>query len=138
MGSFVLDSSVALAWCFDDEVDAYAESILDRLSMDGVESALVPSLWPVEMTNILMRAEKKKRIPPGRAASLLFELPDLRIEIEPIDVARMPRVLELAGKLDLTAYDALYLELSIRRGLPLATLDADLRVAAAAAGVSAA
>ena len=133
--NFVLDASVSLAWCFEDERAGYAMSVLEELS--GGE-AIVPSLWPIELTNGLSSALRKRRIDPEGAAEARNTLAALPIVVDPVDRRRafenIPRLARAHG---LTTYGASYLELAIRLGIPLATLDRTLAMAAAAEGVPA-
>ena len=130
---FVVDASVALAWCFGDEDSDAADAALEAL-VDG--EAVAPAIWPFEVANALRTAEKRGRLDlsdAGRVRSLLLALP---VEVEGIDLgAALGEVAEVARTLDLTAYDAAYLALAARRGLPLATVDDRLRRAAVAAGI---
>ena len=134
MNSIVLDASVALAWCFPDESSSLAESLLAQ--MDGLR-LLVPSVWALEIANAMAMGERNQRLPSDAAAAFLEQLHRLPIEEEPMVPVQLIRaVLPLAHVHALTAYDAAYLELSLRRKLPLATLDRRLSTAAAAAGVA--
>lgn len=131
--SFVLDASVALAWCFRDEGGAYVADVLTALR-DA--EAVVASHWTLEVANGLLVAERRGRIASGgvsRAVQLLLSLP---IVVEPVERSRaLTATHRLARTRELSAYDAAYLELAIRLGLPLATLDRDLRDVAPAEGV---
>ena len=129
MSQFVLDCSMTMAWCFEDEEIPSAESILDSLMTSS--RAFTPSIWTFEVANVLLVAERRKRITrldTVRYISLLQRLP---IEIERESLLRTVRdVLTLGREQDLSAYDAAYLELALRKGVPLATLDKKLRQAA--------
>lgn len=130
--SFVLDNSIALAWCFEDEQTGPVMNLLDRITETG---AFAPSLWPLEALNGLLVAERKKLIQAGmrhRYADFLRDLP-IRVDAETADKAWTATV-ELAERHRLSLYDAAYLELALRRNLPLATLDQDLAKAAKALG----
>jgi predicted nucleic acid-binding protein len=129
---FVLDCSVSAAWCLQDETSARATKVLKRLTS---EEALVPSLWPVEMANVLTVAERKGRISAAdaeRAAELILTLP---IVIDSHDGTILRRLRAIAREYDLSAYDGCYLELAQRLGLPLATLDRNLATAAKKSGI---
>jgi predicted nucleic acid-binding protein len=129
----VLDASVAIAWCFEDEASPQTEAIADRVSEDG---ALVPALWPLEVANVLVQAESRGRITPADVTARLELLGTLPIEVDWETAARAFReILALARSARLTTYDAAYLELALRRGAALATRDADLAKAARARGV---
>ena len=132
---FVVDASVALTWCFEDETNHFADALLERLGRG--DSVSVPAHWPTEITNGLLIAQRRKRIREGQAALFWEQLARLPIETEPaLTSVQAKRVLALSERHDLTAYDAAYLELAQRRSLPLGTLDEDLRNAANAEGAT--
>ena len=125
---FVVDNSVVMAWCFNDESDPYADSVLDRLTEFA---AVVPSIWPLEVVNVLLVAERRKRISEAdsvRFTALLSQLP-IHVEYESQDRI-MKDLLGLARTTNLSSYDASYLDLAMRKGVPLATSDKKLRRAA--------
>ena len=131
--SFVLDNSVALAWCFEDEQTDAVMALLNRVAETG---AMVPQLWPVEALNGLLSAERRGRIDGAvrsRLAGFLRALP-IGIDHETSDHI-WSSTAALAERHRLTAYDATYLELALRQGLPLATSDKPLLNAAREAGV---
>lgn len=131
--ALVLDASVALAWCFDDEATAATQEVLVRLD---VATAIAPSLLPLEIANVLALAERRKRISPSRVSEFVELIGTLAIEIEEQTSSRaLHDVLNLARSEALTAYDASYLELAMRHGLPLASKDVALRQAATRLGV---
>jgi predicted nucleic acid-binding protein len=128
--SFVLDASVAVAWCFDDESTPAAWALLDRLR---AAPAYVPVLWALEIGNILVGAERRRRITQARAVEFLGILGDLDIHVDPDLPGRAFRdILPIARESRITTYDASYLELAMRLGLPLATKDTVLARAATA------
>ncbi|HLJ96197.1 MAG TPA: type II toxin-antitoxin system VapC family toxin [Gemmataceae bacterium] len=130
---FVLDGSITLAWFFEDEVDAYAESVEDALAS---AAAVVPALWPLEVANGLLMGERRKRTTEAKVTQFLALVTTLPISIDDETVTRAWQdSLRLARAHHLTVYDAAYLELALRRGLPLASLDDRLKKAAAAVGV---
>ena len=131
--TFVLDASITLAWCFVDESSEMADRVLGQL--EG-EEALAPAIWPLEVANGLRSAERRGRLQLADMAQVRELLTALPVEVEgvPLHMA-LGEVAELARQLDLTAYDASYLALAARRGLPLATVDDWLRRACAQAGV---
>ena len=134
MTDFVLDASVALAWCFEDENTPSARQILARLR---AEAASVPATWPIEVANVLALAERRRRITPADSAEFIAKLEDVAILVDEETSSRaFGRVLDLAREERLTAYDAAYLELAMRLGVPLASKDADLCNAAQRLGVS--
>ena len=132
--SFVLDASVALAWCFDDEGGEYPTHALQALR---TTDAMVASHWTLEVANGLLAAERRGRIGAAevaRVGSLLLSLP---IAVDPVERSRGLTVIHrLARTRGLSTYDAAYLELAMRMGMPIATLDGDLRRAAAEEGVA--
>jgi predicted nucleic acid-binding protein len=131
---FVLDASVAVAWCFEDEASKFTESVLDLFSA-GAE-ALVPAIWPVEVANALLIAERRNRIVLAQVTALLERIAALPIAVLPIDAPRaFDHILPVARQQSLSGYDAAYLDLAVRQGLPLATLDEQLRRAAKTTGV---
>ena len=133
MTAFVLDCSIAVTWCFDDEASDEADALLDRLQEQG---AAVPSLFPLELGNILALAERRGRIPASGLSPRLELLATLPIEVDPNTAAMALReTLTLARRHSLTTYDASYLELALRLGLPLASTDRALRRAAIDEGV---
>jgi predicted nucleic acid-binding protein len=131
--AFVVDCSIAMAWLFHDEATPKTVALLHRLA---TEAALVPAWWFIEMTNVLAMAERKRRITPTQSDAFIADLSKLGIERdnEASDRA-FTHLLVLCRRHRLTSYDAIYLELAIRRSLPLATLDDDLRKTAKKFGV---
>jgi predicted nucleic acid-binding protein len=126
---FVIDASVVMSWCFEDEISSYAEAVLDSLEN---ATAIVPSIWSLEIGNVLLVAERKNRLSAAAADRLIDLLAELPIIPEPEPPERMLReIFTLARKHQLSTYDASYLDLAIRRRIPLATLDERLRTAAA-------
>ena len=132
--SFVLDCSVTMAWCFEDERTSATDALLARAVDAG---AIAPFLWPLEVTNVLLTAVRRKRIPPDAVNQVAQRIAALPVAIDK-DGAEMVwgNTLQLAERYALTSYDACYLELAQRKALPLATLDTALRKAATAAGVT--
>jgi predicted nucleic acid-binding protein len=133
MTALVLDASVAIAWCFPAQKDAYCKAVLTAVS-EGL--AVVPVLWAIEVGNVLLTSERRGMLTVAMARAFLD---DLAILPKQVDVQQPERafgdVLELARKHKLTNYDACYLELAKRMGLPMASLDADLKAAAKREGV---
>lgn len=125
---FVIDNSVVMAWCFEDEISPYAERVLGSLEN---ASAIVPSVWPLEAGNVLLVAERRKRLTESASNRFIILLSDLPIIVEPEPPDRMIReIFQLARKNRLSTYDASYLDLSMRRDLAIATLDERLMAAA--------
>ena len=130
---FILDCSVALTWVMPDEDNDHADTLLDRLLSD---SAVVPELWPLEVSNVLLVAQRRKRIEEDEITRAIGALRTLPIEVDfKTHEYAFGDTLEYALKFGLTIYDAAYLELSLRRNLPLATLDKGLIKACTAAGI---
>ncbi len=133
MTACVLDASFTFQWLFQDEAspEGYA-----ALAVVGREGAVIPALWFIEVTNVLGMAERRGRIQPDGLQDALRLLRSLPLTVdEPPSLAWSEPVLQLMRARRLTAYDATYLELASRRGLPLATKDRDLLAAAPAVGV---
>ncbi|MBA3967763.1 MAG: type II toxin-antitoxin system VapC family toxin [Nitrospirales bacterium] len=131
---FVLDSSVAMAWVLPDEANPTLDPLCDRLTH---EVAVVPPVWPLEIANVLLVAVKRGRLTAKDVRHLVTEIRALPLEIDSISTERVfDETLALAQKYHLTTYDASYLELAKRRGIPLATLDARLRQACLSAKVT--
>ena len=129
----VLDCSIVMAWYFVDESSEYADEVARRLPR---QAAFVPLNWPLEVANVLFMGERRKRSTQTQAARLLKTLKGLPITLDDeTNLHAWNITLSLARAHDLTAYDAAYLELAIRRGLPLASLDDKLKTAAQAVGV---
>jgi predicted nucleic acid-binding protein len=133
---FVLDNTVTMAWCFDDEATEFTDTLLSRLS-SLTDSAIVPALWLYEVVNVTGLAVRKGRITDEKARAFLESLADLPIEIEdPTRTQMFVSVRALVGQYKLTAYDASYLELAIRHKLPIAAFDNALANAAREAGMT--
>jgi predicted nucleic acid-binding protein len=131
----VLDASVTLAWCFPEESTAFTEGVLDLLAARA--EAATPAIWPFEVANALLMAERRKRITAAQVTSVLQRIASLPIRVEPIRVDRaFGQILAAARAEKLTDYDAAYLELAMREGLPLATLDEQLKQSARSVGVA--
>jgi predicted nucleic acid-binding protein len=131
--AFVLDASVTVAWCFEDEASEYTESVLDLLR--GTE-AVVPTIWTLEVANALLVAERRGRLSDAEATRFLEVLDNLSVRVDAgSGPAGIARVLPIARSYGLSAYDAAYLELAMRLGLSLATLDEALKRASTAADV---
>ena len=132
--TFVLDSSVSLSWCFEDERTAATAALLDRVAESG---AVAPSLWPLEVLNGLTMAERRGRLDGQWRQRLMGQLQGLPVTIDAETAAHAwSTTAQLAVRFGLTLYDAAYLELAQRLDLPLATLDKALRTAGAALSIS--
>jgi predicted nucleic acid-binding protein len=130
----VLDASIALSWCFKNEATAAADSVLERLA---TATASVPAIWHLEIANVLVMSERRRRITPANSAEFIAMLETLAIHVDEETPSRaLGRVLDLAREERLTAYDAAYLELAMRLGIPLASKDVDLCDAAERLGAS--
>lgn len=131
---FVVDCSMTMAWCFEDEATPETDAILKRLKQT---TAVVPALWPLEVASVLRIGERRGRLMPIKLEQFIVLLKSFPITIEQVDTDRaLDRILPLAQTHNLTPYDAAYLELALRLGLPLATLDNELIRAATALGVA--
>ncbi len=122
---FVLDCSVTMAWLFEDEKTEFTERMLDKLLK---EHAIVPSLWFLEVVNVLLVAEKRKRCTPAQSVRFLETLKSLPIEVDEADLKlRCEPLLLMARSATLSSYDAAYVDCALRFEYPLATLDTHLR-----------
>ena len=125
---FVIDTSVVMSWCFKDEINRYADVILGLLEE---ATAFAPSIWPLEVGNVLLVAERGKRLSEAdsiRFITLLSELPII-VEQEPPE-RMIHEIFALAREHKLSSYDASYLDLAMRKGLSIATIDKNLIAAA--------
>jgi predicted nucleic acid-binding protein len=133
---FVLDNSVTMRWLFGDgspSDQAYAKQVLGLITVGNV---LVPSVWCLEVANVIARAENKYGLAEARSAEFVHVLQQMHIQIDSETcVHAMGNTLQLARRYNLSAYDAAYLELALREGLPLATLDEALGKVAKNVGV---
>jgi predicted nucleic acid-binding protein len=132
---FVLACSATLPWVFGDEASPAADALLDRL-VQG-ERAWVPALWHLELGNVLLGAKRRGRIDQAGIEGFLSRLAVYDIAVDDQTMERAwQKTLDLALQHSLSTYDAAYLELALRRGLPLASLDRELIAAARACGVT--
>ena len=129
----MVDASVALAWCFPDEASQYADEVV--VALEG-RRVIVPTVWALEITNALLVAERRKRVKQPDVRRFVELLGGLTIMEQSQTVAdTVSNVLPLAREYDLSAYDAAYLDVAVRQGAPLATLDSTLEKAGRSAGV---
>lgn len=127
--AFVLDCSVALSWFLSDERGAATDALVDELVR---ATAVVPAIWPYEVANALLVAQRRARIGDDDLDRVRSALGALPIEVEAVANDHiLSAVSDLGRRLDITSYDAAYIELAARRRLPLATLDVRLRKACA-------
>ena len=132
--NFVLDCSVALPWVFAGEATKGTDRLLDGLAAGG--QAWVPAIWHLEVGNVLLGAMRKGRIDQAGIEAFVSRLGDLEILVDPeTSVRAWDKTLDLAQQHRLSTYGAAYLELALRRGIPLAMLDKQLAAACRAAGV---
>ena len=131
MSALVLDASVAAAWLFDDEDDARADAALGRIKSDG---AVVPQFWHLEVRSALLAAERRRRISSDEVEERLRFLLELPIKTD--TELNLVAAFALARRRRLSFYDAVYLELALRCGGALATLDAALARAGVAEGLA--
>lgn len=130
--AFVLDNSVVTGWYLPDQATPYTQAIAARLE---TEKALVPQLWQLELANVLKTACTRGKLSPDVARQILDTLSSLPIEVDTRTAPGQRQLFELAMRFKLSSYDAAYLELAMRHGLPMATQDEQLKVAALAAGL---
>ncbi len=130
---FVLDCSIAMAWCMEDETSDDTQALLNQMS---IATALVPPLWHYEVANALVIAQKRGRHPYDAVTQKLQFLYSLDIETTPMIFPHDTQAfIQHANRYGLTAYDAAYLHVALEKNLPLATLDKTLAKAAKRAGV---
>ena len=135
MTAFVLDNSITMRWCFENTSAQYSEEVLEQLLVG--QQAHVPVLWLYEVVSVLAKAQRSASITADKVHGFLEDLRSLDITVDDESFGHIfGDVHRLAVEHGLSGYDAAYLELAIRKGLPLATLDEDLQKAAAAAGVA--
>ncbi|MGA2655139.1 MAG: type II toxin-antitoxin system VapC family toxin [Gammaproteobacteria bacterium] len=122
---FVLDCSVTMAWLFSDEMNSYSESILNTLQKNN--SALVPGLWVWEVSNVLLVGQRRSRITRAQASGFWEILKSLPINVDEQSVSHAHDLTyQLAHEHHLSAYDAAYLEIALRKQIPIASLDKKL------------
>jgi predicted nucleic acid-binding protein len=132
--AFVLDCSATLPWVFGDEATPACDALLDQLGAGA--RAWVPSLWHLELGNVLLGAKRRNRIDQAGIEAFLSQLAVYDIAVDDQTTERAwQKTLDLAMQYNLSTYDAAYLELALRRGVPLATLDSALITAARTSGV---
>jgi len=130
----VIDASVTLSWCFPDEQTPLSMNVLDRIGAG--ERALVPAFWPLEVLNTLLVGERKGRITAEQTRAFFDALRVLRPVLDTVSLEQIAGPIQIICRDHrLTPYDALYVELALRSGCPLATLDRPQRQAAKALGV---
>lgn len=134
MTGVVVDASTALAWCFPDEASDYADGVL--VALEG-KTILVPAVWSLEIANAVLVGERRKRLrqPEIRRFTTLLRSLAILQDTQSVD-DNIGHVLPVAREYGLSAYDAAYLELSIRHGAQLASVDEKLEKAASKAGVT--
>jgi predicted nucleic acid-binding protein len=131
--TIVVDASVAIAWCFDDETSPAADAALERLT---TEPAVAPAHWPLEVANALRSAERSGRLSPADLVRVTRLLTALPVEVLPMELpAALFGVFDLAREHQLSVYDAAYLDMAFVRDLPLATIDDRLREACVRVGI---
>ncbi len=134
MTGLVIDASSVLAWCFEDEGGPEADALIDKVVAKG---AVAPGLWSFEVANGLVSGERRRRIKPAESAAFVAMIEELPIETDTETGGRaLHETISLAREYRLSVYDAAYLELAMRLGLPLATDDRSLAGAAKRAGVA--
>jgi len=132
--AFVLDCSATLPWVFGDEATPSCDRLLDKLTAGA--RAWVPALWHLELSNALLGAQRRKRIDQAGIEAFLSQLSIYDISVDDQTMERAwQKTLDLAMQHHLSTYDAAYLELALRRAIPLATLDSALITAARTCGV---
>jgi predicted nucleic acid-binding protein len=134
LSRFIVDASVALCWYFEDQKTAYTEAVFDCLARG--DEALVPAVWPLEVVNSLVVGVRQKTVSAAQLQTFVQDLKDLPVEVDTQGIDRAySSIARLSQQHQLSSYDAAYLDLALVEGLPLATLDKNLRAAAKRAGV---
>lgn len=124
MKSFVIDNSIVMSWFFEEEHNKKSQEVLDQLSSN---QACVPSLWPYELANALFVAEKTKGIKEADSTAFINDLKTLPIVIENNNFEGITKdILSISREHRITVYDACYVELALRKDLPLASFDKDV------------
>jgi predicted nucleic acid-binding protein len=132
--SFVVDASVGFAWVYEDQATPETDRLLNELATGGM--AVVPAMWFLEMANVLLTAQRRHRLTPYQRKAALEHLNTLQFVVdEEAAKSAFGKTSDLAENLGLTVYDAHYLEVALRRKMPLATRDGALRQAAKRCGV---
>lgn len=132
---FVADSSIGVAWATPTQGTSGTDQLLDDVALG--RSVVVPNLWFLEVANTLLKLERTRRIPMGHRRKALAELAALSPQVDDSPAANaFNSISDVAEKYNLSVYDAAFLELALRRGLPLASRDQPLVDAAKKAGVS--
>ena len=131
---FVVDASVGVSWFVPSQSSAAAATLLDEVAAG--KPMVVPGLWMLEVANALLVLMRRKKVQPQQCARARAALGRLHPVIDD-DATRLAlyRIWDLADELALSIYDAVYLELALRKGLPLASRDTGLRAAAAKCGI---
>ena len=125
---------MALAWCFPDESSEYADQVL--VALEG-KTVLVPAVWSLEVGNAMLVGERRKRLGAADLRRFIQLISSLTIQQDALPIGEsLGQVVTLAREQNLTTYDAAYLELAIRHGAPLASLDDKLRTAAKKMGTA--
>jgi predicted nucleic acid-binding protein len=133
VNAIVVDCSVTMAWCFEDECDALADAVLGRI---GEVEVWVPSIWPLEVANVLLVAERRGRLDPSDSTRFLELLGDLPILVDGSTHERAFGAVVTRGRaLGLSSNDAAYVDLAERRGALLATRDSRMAAAGAQTGI---
>ena len=133
MTGVVIDASLALAWCFPDGASEYADGVL--VALEG-RTVMVPPVWALEITNAVLVAERRKRVKQADVRRFVELLGGLTlIEQSQTAIDTVSSVLPLARQYGLSAFDAAYLDVAVRQGAPLATLDSTLEKAGRSAGI---
>lgn len=129
--SFVVDCSVAARWLLPDEATPYTEAIFNLLD---TQDAVVPALFLSEFGNVFLKLSRQRKLSADQAAGAVQRFAQLGLEVDR-QTPDPERLFSLATQYGLSAYNATYLELALRRGVPLACWDGGLRAAAERAGL---
>ena len=134
--SFVVDASVGFAWIYQGQATPETDQLLNEVAVGA--TVIVPALWYLEMSNVLLMAQRRHRLTAVQRKAALEKLTAMQFTVDEEGTRQaFGKTSELAEKYGLTIYDAIYLELALRRSLPLATRDAALKTAAKRCGLKA-
>ena len=128
----VIDTSLTMAWCYDDEKTERSEALRERVGRSG---AVVPAQWPIEVQNSLRVGERRGRVSPAEVQTFIAVIRAAPVEVDVRSLSTFGDLLLLSRQHSVSPYDAAYIELALRRGLALATRDANMARGARALGV---
>ena len=123
MNNFILDCSVYMSWCFNEETIKASSKILNSITKKGI---IVPSLWVYEVTNTLTVSVRRKKLTVADAHDLINNIQLLPIEFDKPTIENMSNIFNIANEHKLSAYDAAYIELALRTNTQIASFDKEV------------